>query len=70
MAGSENTAPEAYPFAKPLSIAGIHFGNATNCTTNLNIGQLGSSLIIAVICTIGFAWFHIMKFNAISGHAM
>ena len=39
VAGSENTAPEVSPFAKPLSIPGIHFGSATNFTINLNFGQ-------------------------------
>ena len=39
MAGSENTVPEVAPFAKPLSIPGVHFGSATNFTINLNFGN-------------------------------
>ena len=61
VAGSQNTVPEVSPFAKPLSIPGIHFGSATNFTINLNFGQQGSSnlfLIAVTLCTIGLAWFH------------
>ena len=39
MAGSENTVLEVAPFAKPLSIPGVHFGSATNFTINLNFGN-------------------------------
>ena len=39
MAGSENTIPEVAPFAKPLSIPGVHFGSATNFKINLNFGN-------------------------------
>jgi len=39
VAGSENTIPEVVPFAKPLSIPGVHFGSDTNFTINLNFGN-------------------------------
>ena len=44
-AGSENTAPEVSPFAKPLSIPGIHFGRATDFT---------ELFVMLLLCTIGF----------------
>ena len=58
------------PFAKPLSIPG---GSATNFAINLNFGHcraVQTCLSLLLLCTIGLAWFHIMKFNVISGHAM
>ena len=46
VAGSENTAPEVSPFAKPPSVPGIHFGSATNFTINLNFGCCYFALLV------------------------
>ena len=72
VAGSENTAPVVSPFAKPPSIPGIHFGSATNFTINLTFDSraVQTCLSLLLLCTIVLVWFHIMKFNVISGHAM
>ena len=62
VAGSENTAPEVSPFAKPLSIPGVHFGSATNFTINLNFGHsraVQTCLSLLLLCTIGLAWFQV-----------
>ena len=50
------------------------FGSVTNFTTNPELWTVGHAvqtcLSLLLLCTIGLAWFHIMTFNVISGHAM
>ena len=55
-------APEVSLFAKPLSVP--------ISTWTLDSRAVQTCFSFLLLCTIGLVWFHTMKFNVISGHAM